>query len=130
PCAPAHHSAPPYFASFSQLDTTAVRSILRTPEASASAGPSVVTHAACGLLLTTSLPPLFTIFPSTKPSTTTFAPDSIVRLARRFPRMCKEQFFGRIVSSRAVPFMSDELATSGNRSTASCPESVATSDTV
>src|ERR1044071_5213202 len=93
PLTTAAHSAAPHFASFSQLDTTAVRSILRTPQASASAGPPVVTHAACALLLTTSLPPLFMIFPSTEPSTTTFAPDSIVKLARRFPRMCREQFF-------------------------------------
>src|SRR4029077_2680665 len=92
PLTTAAHSAAAYLASFSQLDTIAVRSILRTPHASASAGPSVVTQAACALLLTTSLPPLFTIFPSTEPSTTTFAPDSIVKLPRRFPRMCKEQF--------------------------------------
>src|ERR1700738_2498042 len=76
------HSASVYLLSHSQLDAMAVRFIFRTPQASASGGPSTVTQATRPLLLTTRLPPLLMILPSTDPSTTTVAPGSIVKLPR------------------------------------------------
>src|ERR1700719_2020355 len=74
-------------------------------------GPSSATHAPSPLLLTPSLPPLFIIFPSTEPSTTTSAPGSIVRLPRRFPRTCKKQSLLTIVSRRTELLISDEVLT-------------------
>src|SRR5262249_41272755 len=91
------------------------------------AGPSVVTHAA--LWLTTSLPPPLMILPATEPSTTTFAPGSIVKLPTRFPRTCKKQFSRTIVSLTTELCISNEPATRSGASPAFCAESIAAFDT-
>src|SRR5215469_5215113 len=111
----------------SQLDAIAVKLTIRTPQASGSGGPSVDTHAA--LWLTTSLPPPLMILPATEPSTMTFAPGSIVKLPRRFPRTCKKQFSRTIVSLTTELCISNEPATRIGASPAFCDESIAAFDT-
>jgi hypothetical protein len=112
----------------SQFNAIAVKLTFKTAHASASGGPSSVTHDESPLFLTTSLPPLFMIFPSMEPSTTTVAPSSIVKSPRIFPRTCKEQFFSTIVSLSTEPCMSDELLTNSGPSMDFCAESIAAFD--
>src|ERR1700736_3303610 len=70
------HSASVYLLSHSQLDAMAVRFIFRTPQVSPSGAQSTEERAPGPLLLTTRLPPLVMILPSTDPSTPTVAPGS------------------------------------------------------